>query len=67
MEIRVKENQSVIDIAIEHCGNVVAVPEICQLNGVSVNQPLLNGSILKVPSVINSVITNQVNNLSTQL
>ena len=48
-EIRVVENQSVFDLAIEKCGTIEAVFAIAELNDLSITDALTPGQILLIP------------------
>lgn len=56
--IKVSEGQTLLDIAMQHCGDVSAVYEIADLNGKSVTDDLVIGEDLKVPDAIdNRIVT----------
>lgn len=52
--IKIQAGQSLLDIAIEHCGDAGAGLEIAQLNGVALTASLQPGTILVVPGVVNN-------------
>lgn len=49
-------DQSIVDIAIQHCGSAEAAVEIATLNGISVTDNIVPGTILKLPAVANKPI-----------
>jgi len=49
-QITVLNNQSLIDVAIRHCGTVEAVLDIAILNNVGITQELVPGQILELPN-----------------
>lgn len=48
--IKVKDGQSLLDIALQECGDVAAAYAIADLNGMSVSDSLEVGSELQVPA-----------------
>ena len=52
MTIKVRDRQSVWDIALQVCGDAEAAFAIAELNNVSLSEPLAVGTELKVPSVM---------------
>lgn len=57
--IKVKEGQSLLDIAIEHCGDVSAAPLIAEINAYAyVNDKPDTGADLIIPDIINKHIVN---------
>lgn len=51
-EVTVLENQSLLDIAIRHCGSMELLFEIARLNSISVTKKLQAGELIKVPVVL---------------
>jgi hypothetical protein len=54
--MKVLEGQTLIDIAIQHCGSADAVYDISVLNGLSVTDELVPGTALILPNVVNAEI-----------
>lgn len=52
--MEVKNQQSLLDIAIEHCGNAESAFELAMLNGFSLSDELERGSELKSPGVVDA-------------
>ena len=52
MKITVLNNQSFLDIAIQHTGTVINAFEIAAANGMSVSESLISGSELIIPETI---------------
>jgi hypothetical protein len=50
MQITVLNNQSLLDIAIRHCGTVEALVDIALLNNVGITQELVPGQLLELPT-----------------
>lgn len=50
MQITVLNNQTLLDIAIRHCGTVEAVAYIAILNNISITQELIPGQLIELPS-----------------
>lgn len=48
--------QSLLDIALQECGDVSAVVEIARLNGISIAQDIEAGDILLLPEMIKSEV-----------
>ena len=48
MEVKVLENQSLFDLAIQACGSIEAVFGIAGLNGLSITDALMIGSLLEL-------------------
>ena len=51
MTATVQHNQSLLDIALQHCGTLEAAVGIAQLNGLSLTQDLEPGQQLALPAV----------------
>lgn len=51
--ISVKDNQSIIDMAIQHCGSAEAAFDLAALNGLSITDKLVPGQTLILPDVVN--------------
>ena len=51
-EVVVGVGQSVFDIAIQHTGSVDMAYDIAVANGISIDAPLIPGTILTVPGVV---------------
>lgn len=47
--ITVLNNQSLLDIAIRHCGTIEAITDIAILNNLSITNELSPGEIIKIP------------------
>lgn len=67
MQITVLNNQTLLDIAIRHCGTVEAVADIAILNNVSITADLVPGQLIELlkkdygnQEVINYFSTNKV-------
>lgn len=43
-------NQTVLDVAIRHCGTVEAVADITILNNISITDDLVPGQLIELPS-----------------
>lgn len=52
MTIKVRDRQSIWDIALQVCGDAEAAFAIAELNDVSLSEQLAVGTTLKVPSVM---------------
>lgn len=52
MKCTVKDRQTVADIALQACGGVEAVWEICRLNDVALSAELPIGRVLELPAVV---------------
>lgn len=50
MKIIALHNQTLLDIAIRHCGTVEAVLDIAVLNNVSITDDLVPGQLLNLPT-----------------
>ncbi len=59
--IKTGEGQTVIDIAMQYCGDAGKAVEICILNNVSITTEFAPGTILNVPDVVieNEKIVNE--------
>ncbi|WP_367867903.1 hypothetical protein [Pedobacter sp. WC2423] len=51
MEAVVDQGQSLLDVALQHCGDVSVIFDIAVLNGVSVTEKLKPGTVLILPEV----------------
>lgn len=49
--ITVSEGQSLLDIAVEHCGDVEKAYDIAEMNSIELTEELQPGTSLKVPNV----------------
>lgn len=49
MQIIALHNQTLLDIAIRHCGTVEAVVDIAILNNISITDDLIPGQIILIP------------------
>lgn len=65
--VTVLNNQSLLDVAIRHCGTIEAVTDIALLNGISITKELIPGQSLDLPSkdygsqeVINFFVNNKM-------
>lgn len=65
--VDVKLNQSIIDIAMEHCGSAEAAWDIAVANGVSMTDDISVGSGLELPCVVSSRIVNHYRSLRHSL
>ena len=52
MEVRVKYNQSIVDIAIQETGTTSSVIAICEFNNIALTQLLEVGAIIRIPNSI---------------
>lgn len=50
MQITALNNQTLLDIAIRHCGTVEAVADIAILNNISITDDLIPGQLIELPS-----------------
>jgi len=48
---QIKENQTLIDFALQHCGNVSAVLDIARLNDLNVTDYVEAGTLLQLPDI----------------
>lgn len=53
MQVEIKDNQSLLDIAIQYCGSAEAAYQFAVLNGLSVTDDLQKGNVLAAPAVVN--------------
>jgi hypothetical protein len=67
MQITALHNQSLLDVAIRHCGTVGAVADIAILNNISITDDLIPGQLIELPNkdygnreVINYFSTNKI-------
>lgn len=67
MKITALHNQSLLDVAIRHCGTVEAVLDIAVLNNISITDDLILGQLIELPNkdygsqeVINFFETNKI-------
>ena len=58
MKYTVKDRQTVADIALQVCGSVEAVWEICRLNDVALSAELPVGRVLELPTVVDGRLVN---------
>lgn len=56
MNVTVQDNQSIIDLAIQHCGSAEAAFDLAALNGISITDELAAGQTLQLPDVANKDI-----------
>lgn len=49
MQITTLHNQSLLDVAIRHCGTVEAVADIAILNNISITEDLIPGQLIELP------------------
>ncbi len=54
--IDVKDNQCLVDIALEHCGTIEAAYDIAELNGLELTATLTTGQVLLVPDVTDEFV-----------
>jgi hypothetical protein len=52
----VQYRQSLLDVALQECGNVSAVVDIAVLNGISITEDLNEGDILILPEIIKNEV-----------
>jgi hypothetical protein len=50
MQITALNNQSLLDVAIRHCGTVEAVVDIAILNNISITDDLVPGQLIALPA-----------------
>jgi hypothetical protein len=58
MEVKVLNNQSLFDLAIQAAGSVEAVFDIALANNVSTTDELTPGRALQIPEVLNKQVAN---------
>jgi hypothetical protein len=51
MTVKVKQGQSLLDIAIQHCGTAESVYDLAIANGLSITDELVPGQLLNLPAV----------------
>ncbi len=51
MEIRVKYNQSLLDIAIQEYGSINEMLELAVANGLSITSAMATGTVLQIPEL----------------
>lgn len=56
--IEVKDNQTLYDFTLQHCGSMEALVEVARLNGLSVTDEITPGQSLQVPEPYNKVLVN---------
>lgn len=68
MKIIVLDNQTLLDIAIRHCGTIEALTDIAILNNISITSELFPGQTIEIPNkdygfkeVVNYFDINKVN------
>ena len=68
MSIIVLDNQTLLDIAIRHCGTIEALTDIAILNNISITSDLFPGQTIEIPNkdygfqeVVNYFEINKVN------
>lgn len=63
--ITVASRQSILDIAIQHCGSVEAAFQIALLNNLALTDELVPGQQIEIPAVVNSSVVQyyEVNNI----
>jgi hypothetical protein len=66
LDIKVKEHQSLFDIAIQECGSVEAAYELAVMNGLSVTDDLVTGETLNQASVLNADVAAYYKNKGLQ-
>ena len=52
MTATVQQGQSIIDLAIQHCGSAEAAYDLAELNGLSITDHVETGRILNLPDVV---------------
>jgi len=67
MKITVLHNQSLLDVAIRHCGTVEAVADIAILNNISITDNLIPGQLIELSNkdygcqeVVNFFVANKI-------
>lgn len=67
MQVTALHNQTLLDVAIRHCGTVQAVADIAILNNISITDDLIAGQFILIPQkdygnqeVINYFISNKI-------
>lgn len=53
MEVKVLEDQSLFDLAVQACGSVESVFDVASLNGMAITDILIPGSAISVPDFRN--------------
>ncbi len=66
MPVTVKNNQSLFDIAIQHCGSAEAAFAIAVLNAKSITDDLVAGEVLQLPAVANRAVAEYYTNNKLQ-
>ncbi|MEG3977312.1 hypothetical protein QT970_22205 [Microcoleus sp. herbarium8] len=68
MKITVLDNQTLMDVAIRHCGTIEALTDIAILNNISITAELVAGQSIEMPNkdygfqeVVNYFTVNKVN------
>lgn len=49
----IQQGQSLMDVSIQKCGSVTALFELALLNGISITEDVLVGTVLELPPVVN--------------
>ena len=59
--VKVQNGQSILDIALQHCGDVSAAFDIAVLNDILLTDALAAGQSLAIPAVVNTDVVNYYN------
>ena len=51
MEVKVKERQTMFDVALEYCGTFESAMQMALLNGVDLTEDIPTNAVLELPSV----------------
>jgi hypothetical protein len=51
-KVTIKKQQTLIDVALQYCGNADAISEIASLNDLELTQELEPGTVLMVPDIL---------------
>lgn len=52
----VRNNQSILDLAIQHCGSIEAAYQICVLNSLNIDAELTPGQVIILPDVVDKKV-----------
>ncbi len=55
--MKVKRGQSLIDIAVQGCGSAEAAYDLASLNGLSITDSPVPGSVFVIPGVVNNAVS----------
>lgn len=57
--IIVQNKQSIYDVALQYCGSITAVPELCRLNNIAPHEDIEAGTVLQCAAVVNKRIVDK--------